>query len=62
MKEQSHNASLAACVAATYSLSIVESETMSWCLDDHETAPPSIKNAYPETALLSSPMLPSASA
>ena len=62
IKDHSHKASFAACVAATYSLSVVESDTISCRLDDHETAPPSIKNAYPDTAFLSSAMLPSASA
>src|SRR5580693_2601153 len=45
MRERSHSASLPPCVAATYSLSVVESETISCRLDDHETAPPSTRNA-----------------
>ena len=31
-------------VAATYLLSVVESKTISCCLEDHETVPPSMRN------------------
>ena len=61
MRERNHKASLVPCVAATYSLSIVDRETSSWHLDDHETALPLMRNAYLETARQSSAMLPSAS-
>jgi hypothetical protein len=38
------SASFMPCVAATYSLSVVDRETISCRLDDHETAPPSMRN------------------
>jgi hypothetical protein len=62
MKKQSYNTSFVACVTAIYSLSIIESEIISCCLDNHETAPLLIKKVYPEAALLFSAILPSASA
>ncbi len=40
-----HSASFMPCVTAMYSLSVVERETTSCCLDDHEMAPPSMRNA-----------------
>jgi hypothetical protein len=45
MRERSHSTSLPLCVAAMYSLSVVESETISCHLDYHETALPSMRNA-----------------
>jgi len=30
-------------VAVTYSLLVVERETISWCLENQETAPPSVR-------------------
>ncbi len=42
---RSHRASFIPCVAATYSLSVVESETISCFFEDHDTAPPSMRNA-----------------
>jgi hypothetical protein len=45
MREHSHSASLLLCVAAMYSLSVVESEMISCYLDDHETVLPSMRNA-----------------
>ena len=41
----SHRASFILCVAAMYSLSVVDRETISSHLDDHEPAPPSMRNA-----------------
>jgi hypothetical protein len=41
----SQSPSFIPCVAATYSLSMVERETISWRLDDQETAPPLMRNA-----------------
>jgi len=58
----SQSASFMPCVAATFSLSVVERETISWRLEDQDTAPPSIRKAYPNIARLSSAMLPSVSA
>ena len=43
-------ASLAACVAETYSDLAVESMTISCSLEDQETAPQWIRNAYPVIA------------
>src|ERR1700678_2232694 len=62
MSDRSHNASFAAYTAATYSLSVVESEIISCLFALQETAPPFTRNAYPEIALRSSAILPSASA
>src|SRR6266850_7226974 len=42
---RSHRPSLPLCVAATYLLSVVESETISWHFDDQDTALPSMRNA-----------------
>ncbi|KIK32661.1 hypothetical protein CY34DRAFT_100975, partial [Suillus luteus UH-Slu-Lm8-n1] len=50
----SQMASFAACVAATYSASVVESVTSSCFFELQDTAPPSSKNAYPEIACLCS--------
>ena len=40
----SHSTFFMPCVAATYSLSVVERETISCRLEDHETAPPLMRN------------------
>ena len=62
ISDHSHKASLAACIAAMYSLSIIDNEMISCFLEDHDTAPPSIKKVYPEIALQSSTILLSTSA
>ena len=41
----SHSTSFMLCIAATYSLLVVERETISYCLKDHKMAPPSMRNA-----------------
>ena len=41
----SHSASFTLCIAATYSLSVVDSETISCHFEDLEMAPPSMRNA-----------------
>jgi hypothetical protein len=61
MSRRSQRPSFAACVAATYSASVVESATISCFLAPHETAPPSMRKAYPLIALRCSCILPSAS-
>jgi hypothetical protein len=45
MRLRSQRASLPPCVAATYSLSVVDRDTISCRFEDHETAPPSMRNA-----------------
>src|SRR6266478_5416001 len=59
IKERSQRASFVACVAAMYSDSVVDRETISCRLADQETAPPLTINAYPVIARLSSAILPS---
>ena len=54
-------ASFAACVTATYSDSVVDSETRACFLKFHETAPPSMQKAYPDIACRCSCEFPSAS-
>ncbi len=56
----SQSASFTLCVAATYSLLVVDRETISCHLEDHKMVPPSMRKAYPEMAWWSSAMLPSA--
>ncbi|KIJ07284.1 hypothetical protein PAXINDRAFT_50172, partial [Paxillus involutus ATCC 200175] len=58
---RSQMASFEACVAATYSASVVERVTSSCFFDAHETAPPSSRNAYPDIARRCSWDAPSAS-
>ena len=41
----SQSASFMPCIAVTYLLSVVDRETSSCHLEDHETAPPSMRNA-----------------
>ena len=55
-RERSQSASLAAYVAATYSLSVVYKEIISCRLADQETAPMCNKKAYSEIAWRSSAM------
>ena len=62
MRDLSHSASLEACITEMYSLSVVDSETISCHLAAQKTAPPCNKNVYPEIVCLSSAILPSASA
>src|SRR6266702_3527273 len=56
---RSQSASFTPCIAATYSLSVVDRETISCHLEDHEMAPPSMRKVYPEMAWRSSAMLSS---
>ena len=44
MRLRSYKASLPLCIAVTYSLSVVDKETISCRFEDHETAPPSMRN------------------
>src|SRR5277367_4905837 len=60
-RRRSHIASLAAWVVATYLASVVDNVTNSCFFEDHETAPPSTRNTYPEIARLCSCDAPSAS-
>jgi hypothetical protein len=61
MSWHSQTASFAAWVIATYSASVIKSETSSCFLELQEIAPPSIMNVYPEIARLCSSDMPSAS-
>ena len=54
ISERSQSASFAAYVAATYSLSVVDSEIIACRFALQETAPPLMMKAYPEIAFLSS--------
>ena len=45
MRLRSHKASLLPCVAAMYSLSVVDKETISCRFEDHKTAPPLMRKA-----------------
>src|SRR6266702_3285319 len=56
----SQSASFTPCVAMTYSLLVVDRETISCHLEDHKMAPLSMWKVYPEMAWQSSAMLPSA--
>ena len=45
MRLRSHKASLPPCVATTYSLSVVDKETISCHFEDHKTALPLMRKA-----------------
>ena len=62
MVARSQSASLAAYMAAMYSLSVVDSEISSWHLALHETALSFIIKAYLDITFQSLLMFPSASA
>ena len=44
MRLHSNSASFTPCVAAMYSLLMVDNETISCCFEDHKMVPPSMKN------------------